>query len=83
MVNWVITMKAMQRRLARWQIFCTKNTNMTGGLPLGKIGFWCLDHDEPGHIYLRQLSLNMYCKMIPEYEPEEVAQLFHLKNGEV
>ena len=49
--------------------------------PFGKIGFWCLDHEEPGHIYLRQLPLNMYCKMIPEYKPEEVTQLFQLKSG--
>ena len=49
--------------------------------PLGKIGFWCLDHEKPGHDYLRQLPLNAYCRLIPEYKPEEVAQLSQLKNG--
>ncbi|MGN0298807.1 MAG: RNA ligase [Lachnospiraceae bacterium] len=44
--------------------------------PLGKIGFWCIDHEEPGHVYLSQLSLSSYCKLIPEYVSESVSQLF-------
>ena len=44
--------------------------------PLGKIGFWCIDHGEPGHMFLRGLSLASYCKLIPEYVSESASQLF-------
>ena len=45
--------------------------------PLGKIGFWCLDHEKPGHVFLEELPLAAYCKLIPEYAPESISQLFY------
>lgn len=45
--------------------------------PFGKIGFWCLDHGKPGHLFLRELPMAAYCKLIPEYVPESVSRLFY------
>lgn len=44
--------------------------------PLGRIGFWCIDHNVPGHAYLEQLPLTAYCKLIPEYAPVQASEMF-------
>lgn len=43
---------------------------------LGKIGFWCLDHKEAGHLFLESLPLSVFSKWIPKYEPVSVRMLF-------
>lgn len=44
--------------------------------PLGRIGFWCIDHGKPGHMFLRGLPAASYCRLIPEYAPKSASQLF-------
>lgn len=44
--------------------------------PLAWIGFRCIESDRKGSEFLMQLPLERICKMIPEYEEEDLATLF-------
>lgn len=47
---------------------------------LSAIGFMCLDGGKSGEEILSELSLNRYCKYIPDYQPERLSKLFYQKN---
>ena len=38
-----------------------------GKMPLAAVGFWALEHEEPGRKWMEQLRLSVLMKSIPEY----------------
>ena len=44
--------------------------------PLGSIGLRSLDSAEPGNRQLRKMPLGRLCKLIPDYEEEDLSKLF-------
>lgn len=44
---------------------------------LAPIGFMCLDSGKTGEEILREMSIQRYCKYIPDYQPERLSNLFY------
>ena len=44
--------------------------------PLARIGFLCIDSEEKGSVLLMQMPVERICKMIPEYQEEDLSELF-------
>lgn len=49
--------------------------------PLGWVGLRGLDGAEPGNQMLRKMPLGRLCKLIPDYEEEDLSRLFLEENG--
>ena len=48
---------------------------------LSALGFACLDSGKNGEEILSELSLNRYCKYIPDYQPERLSDLFYRQSA--
>ena len=44
--------------------------------PLAWVGFRCIESDRKGSEFLMQIPLDRICKMIPEYQEEDLSALF-------